>query len=64
MVKNILGILIVAGTLASCVSNKKLRAEQDKYAKLNTFYIQVQDDLRKCREEEAEASRRRGLLET
>ena len=48
----------------SCVSRKTLKAEQDKYAKLNTFYMQVQDDLRKCREDEAEASRRKSLLET
>src|SRR6476660_4639063 len=48
----------------SCVSRKALKAEQDKYAKLNTFYMQVQDDLRKCREDEAEASRRKALLET
>jgi chemotaxis protein MotB len=48
----------------SCVSRKTLQAEQDKYAKLNTFYMQVQDDLKKCRDEEAEASRRRALLET
>jgi chemotaxis protein MotB len=48
----------------SCVSRKTLKAEQDKYAKLNTFYMQVQDDLRKCRVDEAEASRRKALLET
>lgn len=48
----------------SCVSRKTLKAEQDKYAKLNTFYMQVQDDLRKCREDEEEASRRKALLET
>lgn len=49
---------------SSCVSRKTLKAEQDKYAKLNTFYMQVQDDLKKCRDEEAEASRKRALLET
>jgi len=38
-------------------------AEQDKYAKLNTFYMQVQDDLKKCREDEAEAARKRTALE-
>jgi len=48
----------------SCVSRKELKAEQDKYAKLNSFYMQVQDDLKKCRDEEAEASRRKALLET
>ncbi|MBD0364599.1 MAG: OmpA family protein [Flavisolibacter sp.] len=63
IVKITLGILLIACTMASCVSNKKLRAEQDKYARLNTFYVQVQDDLRKCREEETEANRKRGLLE-
>lgn len=50
--------------LTSCVSKKKLLAEQDKYAKLNTYYTQVQDDLKKCRDEEAEANRKRALLET
>src|SRR5215217_675994 len=50
-------------SFSSCVSRKTLKAEQDKYAKLNTFYMQVQDDLKKCREDEAEASRRRALLE-
>lgn len=39
-------------------------AEQDKYAKLNTFYMQVQDDLKKCRDDEAEAAKKKALLET
>jgi chemotaxis protein MotB len=51
-------------TFTSCISKKKLLAEQDKYAKLNSFYMQVQDDLKKCRDEEAEASRRKALLES
>ena len=55
---------VILFSMVSCVSNKKLRAEQDKYAKLNDFYIQVQEDLRKCREEGAELARRKGLLET
>ena len=59
-----LPVVILLITLASCVSRKKLEAEQAKYAELNTFYVQVQDDLKKCREEEAEASRRKALLET
>ena len=59
-------LLICLPVLAftSCVSRKELKAEQDKYAKLNSFYMQVQDDLKKCRDEEAEASRRKALLET
>ena len=55
---------ITACLLTSCVSSKKLKAEQDKYSKLNTFYMQVQDDLKKCRDDEAEAARRRSQLET
>jgi chemotaxis protein MotB len=50
--------------LTSCISKKKLLAEQDKYARLNTFYMQVQDDLKKCREDEAEAAKKRAALET
>jgi len=49
--------------LASCVSGKKLKAEQAKYAKLNDFYVQVQTDLKKCREDEETAARRRQQLE-
>ena len=47
----------------SCVSSKKLKAEQAKYAELNGFYVQTQTDLKKCRDEEAEAARRRSQLE-
>lgn len=62
--KSILLFVISISLLTSCVSKKKLVAEQDKYAKLNTFYMQVQDDLKKCREDEAEAARKRALLES
>lgn len=53
-----------AAFFTSCISKKKLLAEQDKYARLNTFYMQVQDDLKKCREDETEAAKKRALLET
>lgn len=60
--------LLLAGMsvllLTSCVSRKALKAEQTKYAKLNDYYVQVQTDLKKCREEEAEAARRRSQLES
>lgn len=59
----LIGCLLVFA-FTSCVSNKKLREEQDKYARLNTFYVQVQDDLKKCRDDEAEAARRRSLMES
>jgi chemotaxis protein MotB len=61
---NVLILSIIVFAFTSCVSNKRLKQEQDKYAQLNTFYVQVQDDLRKCRDEEAEAARRRSLLES
>ena len=53
-----------AALLTSCVSSKKFKAEQAKYAQLNTYYTQVQTDLAKCRDEVAEAARRRSQLET
>lgn len=60
--------LILAGVaacmLASCVSSKKLKQAKADYDKLNSFYVQVQDDLKKCRDEEAENARRRAQLET
>ncbi|MGN6166412.1 MAG: OmpA family protein [Flavisolibacter sp.] len=62
--RHLLFLSLVAVAFTSCVSRKQLKSEQDKYAKLNSFYMQVQDDLKKCRDEEAEASRRRALLET
>lgn len=57
-------VTLGALSLQSCVSRKSLKSEQEKYAKLNTFYMQVQDDLKKCRDAEAEASRRKAQLET
>jgi chemotaxis protein MotB len=50
--------------LSSCVSRKALKAEQAKYTKLNDYYVQVQNDLKKCRDDEAEAARRRSQLES
>jgi chemotaxis protein MotB len=60
----LLTICLSALLFTSCISKKKLLAEQDKYAKLNTYYMQVQDDLKKCRDAEAEAQRGKALLET
>lgn len=61
---HLLFICLPVLAFTSCVSRKQLQAEQSKYAKLNSFYMQVQDDLKKCRDDEAEASRRKALLET
>jgi chemotaxis protein MotB len=62
--QHLLIICFSAAIFTSCISKKKLLAEQDKYARLNTFYMQVQDDLKKCREDETEAAKNRALLET
>jgi chemotaxis protein MotB len=56
------GITILGAT--SCVSSKKLKAEQARYARLDSFYIQTQTDLRACRSAEEEAARRRAQLES
>lgn len=63
-IKNLSMMLLSSVLFVSCVSRKALQAEQDKYAKLNTFYQQVQDDLRKCRDDQSEAARKRTQLET
>ncbi len=60
---NVLLAVVSAGLLSSCVSSKKLKAEQDKYARLNDYYVQVQNDLKKCREEEEANARLRAQLE-
>ncbi|HUQ97727.1 MAG TPA: OmpA family protein [Chitinophagaceae bacterium] len=54
------GIVLCA---TSCVSSKKLKAEQVKYARLDSFYIQTQTDLQKCRGDQEEAARQRSKLE-
>jgi chemotaxis protein MotB len=55
-------MLLLSAT--SCVSKKKLAAEQAKYQELNSFYTQVQSDLKKCRDDQDEAARRRTQLES
>jgi chemotaxis protein MotB len=55
---------LVAVSMASCVSSKKLKKEEAKYAELNGFYVQVQNDLKKCRDDEETAARKRAQLES
>ena len=61
---NILMAGCAALLLSSCVSSKKLKKEEARYSELNGFYVQVQTDLKKCREEEEAAARRRAQLES
>jgi len=45
----------------SCVSNKKFKAEQDKYAALNTQYTALQGSLKTCEDERADAAKKKML---
>ncbi|MFL5809652.1 MAG: flagellar motor protein MotB [Flavisolibacter sp.] len=62
--QHILFSCLAASVFTSCVSNKKLKGEQEKYAKLNSFYTQVQDDLKKCRDDQETAARQKASLES
>ncbi len=49
--------------LVSCVSNKKFKAEQDKYAVLDSTYRNIQGSLKHCEDEKIEAARKQALSE-
>ena len=49
--------------LFSCVSNKKFKAEQDRYTALNTTYTALQASLKACEDDKTEAARNRALME-
>ncbi|MBC7904644.1 MAG: OmpA family protein [Gemmatimonadaceae bacterium] len=50
--------------LMSCVSNKKFKAEQARYAELNGNYEKLQTSFQTCEADKAEAARKRANLET
>lgn len=52
---------LAALLLSSCVSNKKFKAEQEKYANLNTQYQTLQGTLKTCEDERADAARKKML---
>ncbi|GAC1422001.1 MAG: OmpA family protein [Flavisolibacter sp.] len=62
--KYFLYVVLAAIIMSSCVSNKKLKAEQDRYAILNTSYSGLQNELKDCRDKEDQSARKRVLLET
>ncbi len=45
----------------SCVSNKKFKAEQQKYADLNTQYVTMQGSLKSCEDAKADAAKNKLL---
>jgi Flagellar motor protein len=62
--QRILWIVLTTGLLHSCVSMKKYKAEQDRYAELNNRYNRTQGDLDLCNQDKAELIRRRTGLES
>lgn len=49
--------------LFSCVSTKKFKAEQTKYAQLNDTYAKLQGDLKNCEDLKADEARKKAALE-
>lgn len=49
--------------LSSCVSSKKMKQKEAEYDRLNSFYTQVQNDLKACRSEQESEARDRAAME-
>ena len=62
--QRILSIMLLTGLLYSCVSTKKYKTEQERYAELNTRYMSTQSELEKCNQDKAELLRRKTGLES
>src|SRR5438105_5402700 len=61
--KNFLIPCLTAILLVSCMSSKKLKKEQARYAELDSSYRAVQTDLKNCRSAEDENARKRAQME-
>jgi chemotaxis protein MotB len=61
--RNALLLLFSSVMLFSCVSKKKLKAEQERYVLLETSRNKLQEDLKACQDASAEAARKRTQLE-
>ncbi|MBL7768376.1 MAG: OmpA family protein [Flavipsychrobacter sp.] len=51
-------------SMISCVSSKKFKAEQARYAELSDKHNQLQNDLKSCEDAKAEEARKRAGLES
>lgn len=59
--KQLLLPVIASVFLFSCVSNKKFKAEQARYAALDSTYRNLQGSLKNCEDEKADAARKKAL---
>lgn len=62
--RSILIIALASTTLASCVSTKKFRAEQQRVADLTAANAKLGTDLKTCEDNKDELTKRKALLET
>ena len=59
--KQLLLPILASVFLFSCVSNKKFKAEQLKYAALDSTYRNLQGSLKNCEDEKTDAARKKAL---
>ena len=62
--KQVLVVALSCVLLFSCVSSKKYKAEQARYAELNTAHGKLQTDLKTCEDEKTAAASKRKELES
>ena len=62
-IKQILAVPVFSVVLFSCVSSKKFKAEQARYVELNGTYTKLQNDLKSCEDEKAEAARKASAMQ-
>lgn len=62
--RSILIIALASTTLASCVSTKKFKAEQQRVADLTAANSQLGTDLQRCKDSTDDLAKRKALLET
>lgn len=62
--RHVLLVALTPLTLFSCVSQKKFKAEQEKYNQLNDTYAKLQGDLKACEDAKAEEARKKAALQS
>lgn len=57
-------LVFAALSISSCVSTKKFKAEQQRYADLNTKYLQLQGDQKGCEDAKADLEKKNALMQS